>query len=273
MILRTNHASTFTGGFGLLVLTTGGLTGCLSLHSKSDVTNLNRVYTVKSGQLLQVRDTAGHVLTKRLSHRAAALLYEQQDTLLVQFAPTTLPAADRDPTTLDQSDSAGTAFVHYPKTNPWPEQINPWFRYQSITFDVDLFTVLFKYRFGQPQRPGQLLTTTNVGAYVGIRYDRARYRTIRNQFSFRSEIRPLSVGLGGFVSVNPTTVNEYTTAGRFTGEYEALGINYGLASIFGYRSVTAGLAFGLENLADANNAVWVYRNKPWLGLTIGLNIN
>jgi len=257
----------------VLALTINGLTGCLTLRSKSDVTNLNRVYTVKSGQLLQIRDTAGRVLTRQLSHRAVALLYEQQDTLLVRFAPTALPIADCDPKTLDQSDSAGTAFVHYPKINRWPEQVNPWFRYHSITFDVDLFTVLFKYRFGQPQRAGQLLTTTNVGAYVGIRYDRARYRIIRNQFSFRSETRPLSVGLGGFVSLNPTTVNEYNTAGRFTGEYEALGINYGLASIFGYRSITAGLAFGLENLADANNTIWVYRNKPWLGLTIGLNIN
>ena len=256
-----------------LVLTTGGLTGCLNLHSKSDVTTLNRVYTVRPGQSLQVQDTAGRVVVKQLNRRASALLYEQQDTLLVQFSPTLMPATDSDPATLDQSDSASTAFVHYQKVNRWPEQVNPWFRYQLITFDVDLFTVLFKYRFGQPQRAGELLTSTNVGAYVGIRYDRARYRTIRNRFSFRSEIRPLSAGFGGFVSVNPTTVNEFNTAGRFTGEYEALGVSYGLASIFGYRSVTVGLAFGFENLADANNPIWVYRNKPWLGLTIGLNIN
>ncbi len=274
-IMRLRHACTSPRLPYLIVfiLIAGSLSGCLNLHLKSDITDLNRVYTVKPNQLLQVADTAGHVIYKRLNQRTSALLYVRQDTLFARFSPAALPAADSNPATLDQSDSLVTAFFYHPKTNRWPEQVNPWFHYHLITFDVDLFTVLFKYRFQQPQRAGELLTSTNVGAYMGIRYDRARYRTIQNQFSFRSEIRPLSVGIGGFVSVNSVVVNENNTAGRFTGDYDALGVNYGLASIFGYRSVTAGLAFGFENLADGNNPLWVYRNKLWLGLTIGLNIN
>jgi len=46
-----------------------------------------------------------------------------------------------------------------------------------------------------------------------------------------------------------------------------------LASIVGYKTFTAGLALGFENLMSADNRVWIYHNKPYLGVTIGLNLN
>lgn len=153
------------------------------------------------------------------------------------------------------------------------EEKSPWFYYQLTSFDIDLFTIPFKYRFAQAGRPGELVTSANLGVYTGIRYDLGRFRTISFRSERRSDIQSFSVGLGAVFSIDPVTINEYNTKGRVLDEYEALGLNYGLATIVGYKSITAGLALGFENIADRNNRLWVYRQKPWLGLTVGININ
>jgi hypothetical protein len=141
------------------------------------------------------------------------------------------------------------------------------------TFDIDLFTIPFKYRFSTVGRPGQLSTSANVGVYAGIRFDLGRYRKIYYRREQHSDIQSFSFGVGTVFSIDPVLVNEFNTEGRVTQEYEALGVNYGLAAIFGYKRVTAGLVLGFENLADRNNRLWVYRQKPWLGLMVGININ
>ncbi|MBX9852704.1 MAG: hypothetical protein K2X86_13240 [Cytophagaceae bacterium] len=35
----------------------------------------------------------------------------------------------------------------------------------------------------------------------------------------------------------------------------------------------AGLALGFGYLTDHNNDIWIYQNKPWIGVLAGLNLN
>ena len=30
---------------------------------------------------------------------------------------------------------------------------------------------------------------------------------------------------------------------------------------------------GIDHLMDKNRKLWIYRGQPWIGLTIGLNLN
>lgn len=253
-----------------LVLLSGG---CSIFRERDSILSLNGVYTVSPRQVLYYEGPNNSVQAKVLKEAARAGIYQREDTLFVEFLGEALPPADRDPLTLDRADSSLTFFTHYLMRSNQVDKRSPWFRYRFSSFDVDLFTVPFKYRFGQAGQPGELITNPNVGVYVGFRHDEGIFRTVYYRKNRRSDIRSFSFGVGGFGMVNPVFVAPFSTAGRYTGEYEGLGISYGVAGILGYKSLTVGLALGYENLMDENNPIWIYRNKPWLGLTVGLNLN
>ena len=248
-------------------------TACSGIRSTSDITALDRIYRVRASQQLYILNAQGRVRPVSLLRSADAALFQREDTLYAEFVPTTLPPADGDPRTLDRSDSLAFTFFHHNAKLDRIEEKSPWFYYQLTTFDVDLFTTPFKYRFAQGGRAGELSTSANIGVYTGIRYDLGRYRNVYYRRERRSEVDSFSFGLGSVVSIDPVTLNEFNTDGRFTGEYDALGFSYGVATIVGYKSITAGLTVSFENLADRNNRLWVYRQKPWVGVTIGINLN
>lgn len=258
----------------LWLLLIGSLcTACASLRQTSDIMSLDGIYRIRPNQRLYLLNRQGRVQPVTLTKPADAALFQREDTLYAEFIPATLPPADGDPRTLDQSDSAAFTFYHHNARLDRLQEKSPWFYYQLTGFDVDLFTVPFKYRFAQRSRAGELSTSANVGVYTGIRYDLGRYRNIYYRRERRSDVESFSFGVGTVLSIDPVTVNEFNTDGRFRGEYDAVGLSYGVATIVGYKALTAGLTVSFENLADRNNHLWVYRQKPWLGVLIGINLN
>ncbi|MFD2936235.1 hypothetical protein [Spirosoma flavum] len=262
----TNHYST-------LLLLTGLLTACSSLRQRDDITQLNQVFRIPRGQNMYAYSKRGGVVVKTIKKSVNAALYEQQDTLFAEFLAESLPQPDGDPNTLDQSDSLALFFVHYNPTLKKIEEKSPWFRYQDTAFDLDLFTLPLKYRFATAGQPGQLDDKLNVGIHAGYRYDLGRYRTVYFRHHQRSEITSFSIGFGGFLCFAPATVTSFSTAGRVQDDYQALGINYGVATTLSYGSVSAGLALGVERLSNHDRILWIYENKPWIGVTVGINLN
>lgn len=246
---------------------------CSSIRQRNDTTELNQIFRIQRHQDLYAYTKRGGVKTKTLQQPAKAGLYQKKDTLYVEFVSETLPQTDNDPKTLDRSDSAAIFFLHYNPSVNKIEEKSPWFRYQTLAVDVDLFTLPFKYRFQTAGQSGQLDDKLNVGIYFGGRYDLGRYRTIYFRRNQRADISTLSLGLGGFLCFGVATVNPFSTLGRFQDEYNGLGINYGIATIISIRSFSAGLAVGFDQLADRNRDIWIYQNKPWIGVTFGLNLN
>lgn len=256
-----------------LLLLSSLISSCASLRQRDETTQLNQVFQIPRGQEIYAYTKRGGVRVVRINHPVRAALYEKADTLYAEFLAETLPKPDSDRNTLDQSDSSAIFFVHYnPKLNKIEEK-SPWFRYQSTALDIDLFTLPFKYRFPTAGQPGQLEDKLNVGVHVGYRYDLGRYRTVYFRRNQRSEISTFSVGLGGFLCFAPATVTPFSTAGQVQDDYQALGLNYGLATTFSFGGFSAGLALGIETLTDRNRNLWIYQNKPWLGITFGLNLN
>lgn len=249
-------------------------TQCSQIRQRSSILSLDRTYIVKKNQPLYFTDTNGHLSAKQLTANAPGVLFERNDTLFVELIGNRLPPTDSFENTLDRADSATVFFTYQDSYSTAQfERSTPWFTYQFTSFDIDLFTIPFKYRFSQPQLPGQLVTNANLGIYFGLRHDIGQHRTTYFRHYRRSDLRSFSFGGGGFLSFNSNTLNDFYTNGKITYEYEALGYSYGLAGILGYKALTVGIALGFENLADRNNPIWVYRQKPWLGLTVGLNLN
>ncbi len=257
--------------YSLLILFTAA--SCASIRQRDDTTQLNQVFQLPRHQDLYAYTRKGGVKTKTLTKPVKAALYERADTLYAELVAESLPPSDGDPKTIDRSDSIAIFFVHYnPKLNQLEEK-SPWFRYQTTALDIDLFTLPFKYRFPTADQPGQLEDKLNVGIHIGMRYDLGRYRTVYFRRNQRSEISTFSIGLGGFMCFAPATVTPFSTLGKVQDDYQALGLNYGLATTFSIRSFSAGLALGVETLTDRNRRLWIYQNKPWLGITFGLNLN
>ena len=43
--------------------------------------------------------------------------------------------------------------------------------------------------------------------------------------------------------------------------------------MIGLKTLTVGFGVGWDYLTDRDKNIWIYQNKPWIGLTLGLNLN
>ena len=56
-------------------------------------------------------------------------------------------------------------------------------------------------------------------------------------------------------------------------EYDGLVLSRGFALMFGLKTLTVGFGIGWDSLTDRDKDIWIYQNKAWYGLTLGLNLN
>ena len=142
------------------------------------------------------------------------------------------------------------------------------------TFDFDVLTVLFKYRFPVKGFPPQLNASFNGAIYIGYRTDvyKLSYHTTPLHYMKRS-ITHIGYSVGVFSGFGTARIDEYDTEGALSYEYDGLVNLTGVAVIAAIDKLTAGLTFGVDHLLDKNSAVWINNAKPWIGLSLGLNLN
>jgi len=141
------------------------------------------------------------------------------------------------------------------------------------TIDVDAISMAFKYRPKSFGFQRQLNTNFNGNIYLGYRVDRFWLDFKQTPAGTKKQLyhRALTVGL--FSGIGSTFVSPWTTQNLITDEYDGLVLSRGLAAMAGLNNLTVGFALGWDYLADENKTIWIYQNKPWFGLSIGLNIN
>lgn len=140
--------------------------------------------------------------------------------------------------------------------------------------DIDFLAIPLKYRLANSGVPAQLNTEINASAYFGLRTDR---------FSIGYEPSPLGIqervikhfgfSFGVLTGVGSTLVNPTTTNDQTVQEYDGIVWTKGVAGIFAINTFTIGVSIGFDNLLDQNRTIWIYESKPWLGFTLGLNLN
>ncbi len=67
-------------------------------------------------------------------------------------------------------------------------------------------------------------------------------------------------------------VDSLTTKGNLTSSTSAASFSPHLGFIFDYQSFQFGLYTGMDFLDGEPNKLWVYRNKPWMGIGIGYSL-
>jgi hypothetical protein len=142
------------------------------------------------------------------------------------------------------------------------------------TLDFDILTVLFKYRFPVNGFPPQLNASFNGALYLGYRTDvyKLSYKTTPMRYVKRS-VTHYGYSIGLFSGFGTARIDEYDTEGALNYEYDGLVNLTGVAIIAALDKLTAGLTIGVDHLLDKNNSVWINNGKPWIGISLGLNLN
>jgi len=142
------------------------------------------------------------------------------------------------------------------------------------TFDVDFLTIPLKFRPSLSGVPPQLNTEINGAVYIGLRTDKyiVNYKTNRIGKSDRV-INHRGFSLGLLTGFGNTFMSPTTTDDNIIQEYDGIVWTKGVAAIFAVNAITLGFSIGFDNLMDSNRQYWIYEGKPWVGLTLGLNLN
>lgn len=146
--------------------------------------------------------------------------------------------------------------------------------FQKSTFDVDVLAIPVKFRASQSAIPTQLTSEINGALYVGKRKDYFQisyHKTPTNRFKRTLDHYGFSVG--GFVGLGNSLVNSDLSQGKIVNEYQGITFSKGIAGIIAINNFTLGVAYGFDQLLDSNASNWIYNQKSWVGLALGLNLN
>jgi hypothetical protein len=143
------------------------------------------------------------------------------------------------------------------------------FRKQSL--DIDLTSILLKYRPSVQGSPAQLNTDLNISVYAGWRFDNYRVKAKRDPLGrTHRKTSDFAYDFGIFAGPGTTLVSPFTTANARGDEYNAMTFQYGLAGFLETNMASFGLSVGYDHLLSPDRKVWIYQKKPWIGFIVGI---
>ena len=142
------------------------------------------------------------------------------------------------------------------------------------SLDLDLITIPIKFRPSQKNVPAQLNYNINAQCYLGLRNDVYKISYIRNPIGhLKRQINHFGISFGVIGGFGNTFMSPTNTNNLLNGEYDGIVFTKGIGAIIAINNVNIGLAIGSDHLLDQNNKIWIYQEKAWLGLSLGLNLN
>ena len=148
------------------------------------------------------------------------------------------------------------------------------YTFKTQTADLDVLTILFKYRPSTKGFPTQLNSALSGAAFIGYRTDiySLSYKETPLHIQNRN-INHYGYSFGGFAGIGTARIDEYVTLNRLNYEYDGVIFTSGFAAIIGLNKLNFGINTGIDNLIDKNRHLWVNQAKPWIGISVGLNLN
>jgi hypothetical protein len=146
------------------------------------------------------------------------------------------------------------------------------FKKQSL--DIDITSIVLKYRPSVYGLPAQLTTDLNMALYVGWRYDYYHIMSKKDPLS-RSyhKISNRGFDFGVFAGPGATLISPFTTQNKRTDEYSGMIIQTGIAGFIESNVASFGVAIGYDYLLNPDRKIWIYSNKPWVGFILGIALN
>lgn len=146
--------------------------------------------------------------------------------------------------------------------------------FSKKSLDIDITSILLKYRPAVYGLPGQLTTDFNAAVYAGWRHD---------SYNIKSEMDPLGKSyhkisnwgydFGFFAGPGVTLISPFTTRHQKVDEYSGAIIQTGFSGFIESNVASFGIGIGFDYLLNSDRDVWIYTNKPWVGFIVGIALN
>jgi hypothetical protein len=140
------------------------------------------------------------------------------------------------------------------------------------SLDFDLSTVALKYRPESSGVPNQLSYNINTVLYLGIRRDffivKSHHTPLKKENSF---IRQIGFDAGLLAGIGITPINATVTNSNTLLEYDGWFFQKGVAAFVTIERMSVGISLGFDNLLDKNSNIWIYNQKPWIGIVLGIS--
>lgn len=142
--------------------------------------------------------------------------------------------------------------------------------FQALSFPVKIRTKLTTPALGD-SFPTQVETNISFAFAGGYKISYNKFNAQANYlglFTDRYSFTPgLFFGLGAVDLQKSNTRNPIITFGR-----KSLTYSFGVFAVFGFNNLNFGYSFGMDHSTGDGSQGWVYQNKPWHGLTLGVDI-
>jgi len=182
-----------------------------------------------------------------------------------------------------QEDTVKVYYMNKKKevVSPKTEKIYPQYSKKQLagtklyisSFDVDFLTLVLKLRPATSGMEAQMNTNLNGVLYFGRRVDAYSLKYQSNPLKdYNRQIKHYGFSMGGFVGLGGSTIGPNTTNNQLSYEYDGVILNKGIAAIIAIDNFTLGFSLGFDTLLDKNKNLWIYQNKPNIGLAVGMNL-
>jgi len=145
---------------------------------------------------------------------------------------------------------------------------------KKTSLDIDITSVLFKYRPKVNHLPAQLTTDFNAAIYAGLRFDNYSITGSKDPIGkCIHEIKSRGYDFGFFVGPGTTLVGPFSTRDAVSYEYNGMVIQYGIAAFLESNIASFGIAAGFDHLLSPDRNLWIYNKKTWIGFMVGIALN
>jgi hypothetical protein len=169
---------------------------------------------------------------------------------------------------IDKTNCLTVSFEHADSIHSAPLKL------QTQSLDIDITTILLKYRPSAYSLPPQLTADLNISLYAGWRHDNYKIKHHTDPLGKRHlKISNTGYDFGLFAGPGTTSINPFTTNNRTTNEYSGMIVQTGVAGFIESNLASFGVAVGFDYLLTRDRAIWIYNNKPWVGLVVGVALN
>jgi hypothetical protein len=182
---------------------------------------------------------------------------------------------DREKVYLDISEDTVTVYSIKENNIDKPQQVIPFTqtgsevdvaaKFYKSSLDIDVTSILFKYRPTTHDIPSQLSTDLNIALYAGWRQD--TYRIVGNTDALgRTCNKVINRGydFGFLAGTGSTVIGPATTNNKVNYEYNGMILEIGFAAFIEASFASFGLATGFDHLLNSDRNNWIYNKKPWL---------
>jgi len=144
-------------------------------------------------------------------------------------------------------------------------------RFIKNSVEVDLSTILTKLRPASSGVPIQLNANLNALVYVGARKDYYIIKSHKLPLSRNySSVKQIGYDFGIFGGIGITPINPTVTNSNTSLEYDGIVFQKGLGAFITINYLSVGITLGFDNLLSNDSKIWIYNNRPYLGLALGI---